>query len=179
MTSYYCRKTIIINEKAVNLSLWDSGGGQEPLRRMKELFVKDSDIFILIYFITKENTYKGVYYWVNKIKEISEKEFIIGILGNGTDLIEKVEDNEMFNYAKSIGAKIKYVSAKEKSGIILNFLKELVLDYLKRRNILNQKDYENEIRKNKNKEKEILLKLNKRYKNNKNYVKLLTKFYNY
>ena len=85
----------------------------------------------------------------------------------------------MFNYAKSIGAKIKYVSAKEKSGIILNFLEELVLDYLKRRNILNQKDYENEIRKNKNKEKEILLKLNKRHKNNKNYVKLLTKFYNY
>ena len=90
-------------------------------------------------------------------KEISDDNVILGVVGNKSDLYmkEQVKEKEGKNYADSIGAKFRLVSAKNDPHGFVNFLSELLDDFLKKNGIL-------EINKNK-----IDLTINNNTKNNK------------
>lgn len=155
---------MMIDKKLYNLQIWDSGGGQKRFRNSKKIFIKNSDIIILIYDITCVETFDDIYYWFQYIREISDYDPIICIFGNKIDLMQEKEINnkEMCDFAESRGIKLKFVSAKENHQLILDYLKELVLDYLKKINKISQKIYDYEIK-----------------KFTRNYIGLLGKYYNY
>ena len=127
----FTQKYYNIDEIKYAVNLWDTAG-QEKFRSLSKLFFKGSDIAILVYDITNQESFKNLEYWVNALKENknSDSKCIIGIVGNKSDKIkeQKVDENEAINYAKSLGIKHRLVSAKIDPYSFINFLEELVKD---------------------------------------------------
>ena len=127
-------KLIEIKNKKYQIQLWN-GPGQEKYRRQSKLFVKDSDIVIFVYDITKYDTLKALEEnRINEVKEILGATFKWAIIGNKADLflhMDKATTKEdVYNLAKKFGFKFRLVSAKEDITSFNNLLIELIEDCL-------------------------------------------------
>ena len=94
--------------------------GQERFRAMSKIFYADAEIAILVYDITREDSFQEIKnYWMNEIKENASKDIIVGIVANKCDLIEdeQVNENDARQFAKNYHAEFFPTSAKNKDGI--------------------------------------------------------------
>ena len=105
--------------KCIKFEIWDTAG-QEKYRSLTKIFYKDAKVAILVYDITRRNSFDEVKtYWYNQMKECAPKNIIIGIAGNKCDLFEdeKVPEDEAIKFAKEIGAIFRLTSANRNIGI--------------------------------------------------------------
>ena len=137
----YIQKKIINNKKEYKVNLWDTIG-QEKYRSLTKIFVKDSNIVIFVYDITKRESFDSLKYWKKIINEILGEGLTLGVIGNKIDLYleEQVNENEGKEYADSIGAKFKITSAKNNPKEISDFIEELLDIYLKKNKKENRKE---------------------------------------
>ena len=101
------------------MDVWDTAG-QEKYRALTKFFYKDAKVAILVYDITRMDTFNSVKnFWYEQVKENGPKNIVIGIAGNKCDLYEKeeVNENEAREVAESIGAIFALTSAQNNSGI--------------------------------------------------------------
>ena len=117
----YASKNIQYDKLGKNLLLdvWDTAG-QEKYRALTKFFYKDAKVAILVYDITRYDTFKSIKeFWYEQVKENGPKNIVIGIAGNKCDLYEKeeVNENEAREFAASIGAIFALTSAQNNSGI--------------------------------------------------------------
>ena len=62
-------KTVEINNKKIKITFWDTAG-QEAFRAVAKMFYKGADIIILVYDITKNDSFKEIQnYWLEQVKE--------------------------------------------------------------------------------------------------------------
>ena len=137
LLSTYVTKKMVINDKEYDLNLWDTAG-QEKYRAMTKIFTKNSKIVIFVYAINNKNTFEEMKsYWIKTIKETLGDEPILGIAGNKSDLYleEAVPEEEAREFANKLGIKFKLVSAKNDPNSFVNFLQELVEEFLKTKGI--------------------------------------------
>ncbi len=129
----YIQKKIKKDKQEYKVNLWDTIG-QEKYRSLTKIFVKDSDIIILVYDITKRDTFESLKYWKQIVEEILGPDLILGVVGNKNDLYleEKVSEIEGKEYADSIGAKFKLTSAKNNPKEFSDFIEEMLDEYLKK-----------------------------------------------
>ena len=129
----YIQKKIIKNKKEYKVNLWDTVG-QEKYRSLTRIFVKDANIVILVYDITKRETFESLNYWKKIIEDILGDDLTIGVIGNKVDLYlqEEVRKEEGEEYANSIGAKFKVTSAKDNPIEICEFIELMLDEYLKK-----------------------------------------------
>ena len=150
-------KKIVKDDKEYFLNLWDTAG-QEKYHSVTNLFIKNSEIVIFVYSINEKKTFEGMKsYWVTTIKETIGNEPILGIVGNKNDLYlqEDVTEEEGKDFANELGAKFKLVSAKEDPIGFVNFLEELLDEFLKKKGIDVKKDDNRNISINIDKPKKI------------------------
>ena len=149
----FIQKTYKKGNEEYTINLWDTIG-QERYRSLTKIFVKESDIVILVYDITNRESFQSLSYWKKMIEELLDTDIILGVIGNKVDLYisETVKQNEGEEYAKSIGAKFRLTSAKSNPSDVVNFIDELIDDYLV---------------KNTNKQKKSKTKLNEQNKDKK------------
>ena len=105
--------------QTVKFEIWDTAG-QEKYRSINKIFYKDASIVIMVYDITKRNTYEEIKnYWYNQIVTMCNKNPIIAIVGNKSDLYirEEVKEKEAKEYAKEIGAVFQLTSCLRSEGI--------------------------------------------------------------
>ena len=155
--STFITKKIVKDDKEYFLNLWDTAG-QERYHSVTNLFIKNSEIVIFVYSIIEKQTFEGMKsYWVTTIKETIGNEPILGIVGNKNDLYmqEDVKEEEGKDFANELGAKFKLVSAKEDSIGFVNFLEELLDEFLKKKGIDAKKDDNRNISISKDKPKKI------------------------
>lgn len=141
LLSTYVTKNLLINDKEYSLNLWDTAG-QEKYRAMTKIFTKNSKIVIFVYAINNKNTYEEMKgYWIKTIKDTLGDEPIMGIVGNKSDLYleEAIPEEEAKDYAQKLGFKFKYVSAKNDPISFINFLQELVEEFLEKKGISGKK----------------------------------------
>ena len=117
----YASKNVQYDKLGKNLLLdvWDTAG-QEKYRALTKFFYKDAKVAILVYDITRYDTFKSIKeFWYEQVKENGPKNIVIGIAGNKCDLYEKeeVNENEAREFAASIGAIFALTSAQNNSGI--------------------------------------------------------------
>ena len=132
-----------------SLKLWDTAG-QEKFRCLNKIFIKDSQIVIFVYDITRKKTLDEIGYWYNYVEECLGKDTAVyGVVGNKIDLFDKeaeireknkdiefVKINDGQNYAKNIDALFCETSAKENLIGFPKFITQLVEKYdLKRKGI--------------------------------------------
>jgi len=118
----YAGKTMTFDEydgKSIRFEIWDTAG-QEKYRSLTKIFYKDAGAAILVYDITRKESYEEIQkYWFNQIKDHAPKNIIVAMAANKSDLIEKeqVNEAEARKYAKEVGALFKVTSACTAAGI--------------------------------------------------------------
>ena len=123
----YISKEILIEQCNVKLKLdiWDTAG-QEKYRSLTKFFYKDAAVAILVYDVTREQSFNELsVYWTKQIIECGSEKLIVGIAGNKCDLLneETVSENQVKELANKIGATFQLTSAKTNTGIDTLFQK--------------------------------------------------------
>ena len=106
-------------KKSVILDIWDTAG-QEKYKSLTKFFYKDAAVAILVYDITRKESYENIKnYWYQQIQENGDKNLVLGIVGNKSDLyeVEAVSEPEAREFAKNIGAIFGLTSAQNNTGI--------------------------------------------------------------
>ena len=131
-TNSFSSKTVTINNKEYVLNLWDTIG-QEKFRSLTKIFIKDSKIVILVYDITRKESFKELDFWHKMIQDILGDDPILGICGNKSDLFvkEQVKEEEVKKYAEGKNVPFKLTSAKNPLSFN-KFLEDLVKKYIEK-----------------------------------------------
>ncbi len=131
-TNSFSSKKIKINNKEYVVNLWDTIG-QEKFRSLTKIFVKDSKIVLLVYDITRKQTFNELNFWYKMILDILGEETILGICGNKQDLFvkEQVKEETAKKYAEEKKIPLKLTSAKNPLSFN-KFLEELVAKYVQK-----------------------------------------------
>ena len=121
MIGCYSSKEVFYEKanRKIKYEIWDTAG-QEKYRSINKIFYQDTLIVILIFDITRKDTFSSIKdYWYQEVKENSPDDVIIAIAANKSDLYEKeeVSQDEVEEYAESINAIYKQTSALNGSGI--------------------------------------------------------------
>ena len=131
-------KELILNNEKIKLTIWDTCG-QERFRSINKIFMNKSNIVILVYDITKRESFEELQnYWYKNVVSNLGNDIIYAVAANKTDLFadEKVHANDGFKYAQSIGAVFKETSSTTHDSIEELF-EELAIKFLKK----NSKNY--------------------------------------
>ena len=115
-------KFISRQEKRIQLQIWDTAG-QERFRSLSKTMFKGSDGILLMYDISKYETFKDIKNWINDIKTnigVPIEKIALIIIGNKSDLPDdekKVDQNDVENLEKTTGFKIIEASAKNDHNV--------------------------------------------------------------
>ena len=129
----YAGKTMTFDEyqgKSIKFEIWDTAG-QEKYRALTKIFYKDAGVAILVYDITRKESFEELKnYWAEQIKDSSPKEIILAVAANKSDLIEKeaVDEGEARDFAKEYGAIFCSTTATNTAGVT-NLFEEVAKKY--------------------------------------------------
>ena len=157
-TVKFFRKTLEFPEgKLLTFDILDTPG-QEKHRSMNKIFYKQANVVILVYDVTNEDSFTEMKdYWYEKINELENKEIIIAIVANKSDLYEEkqVANETGEEFANQIGAIFVPTSAQNGESIKDLFYKigqkiieledtSLINENKKLKSIINSYKIENE-----------------------------------
>ena len=117
--SFSSKEIFFDNGKSLKLEIWDTAG-QERYRSLTKIFYKNSSCAILVYDITRKQTFDELKnYWIGQIKESAPKDIMLAVVGNKEDLLDKeqVDENEARDFAKENNALFFSTSAKNSDAI--------------------------------------------------------------
>ena len=116
----FSSKTFIYgNNKLLKFEIWDTAG-QERYRSLTTMFYKEANAAVLVYDITRLDSFEEIkVYWSKQIKDSAPDNIILVLCANKSDLIkeEKVDEEMARKYAEEIGAVFCSTSAKNAFGI--------------------------------------------------------------
>ena len=133
--STFFRKSIKRQNTVYKLQIWDSIG-QEKYHSITRLFIKGSNIVLLVYSIDSRESFQELNHWLNTLKDILDKnKYILGIVASKSDLVneEIVSRKEGEEFAKKTGGIFRAVSSKENNKSV-NLLFDIVIDELSKIN---------------------------------------------
>ena len=118
------KKIININGENIRLKIWDTAG-QEKFRSIQKQYYRNSDGILLVFDVTKFDTFNVLEEWINSIKNQTSNDIIVVLVGNKIDLNNKViSDYEIKNFAND--NKFKYFLTSAATGKNINE----VFDYI-------------------------------------------------
>ena len=133
-------QTLMIDGIKLNINLWDTIG-QEKYRSITKSFIKDSNIIIFVYDITRRFTFLELNYWISAVnEELDTNEVIFGVIGNKIDLFEEhyeVDKKEGEKYATKINALFCETSAKEDANGFKVFVNKLLKQFISTQKIMD------------------------------------------
>ena len=97
------------------LKIWDTTG-QEKFHSVTNLFIKGSNIIILVYSVDSLDSFEQLNYWYKSLKRNLEGDkHILAVVGNKIDLKNEavISEDEGKKFAENKNAIFKLISAKE------------------------------------------------------------------
>ena len=103
---------------AVKYQIWDTAG-QEKYRSLAAMYYQDAAAAILVYDITKKESFNAITYWMSELKSKAPENIKIAIAANKSDMVEQeaVHLSEGKKFAEDHNAIFKMTSAKDGTGI--------------------------------------------------------------
>ena len=104
--TFSTKSVICDNGNTLKFEIWDTAG-QERYRSLTKMFYKDANAAVLVYDITRKDSFEELQnYWSQQIKESSPPNIILAIAANKSDLInqEAVEEEKAREFANELGA---------------------------------------------------------------------------
>ncbi|KAJ3450909.1 ras-related protein rab-5c [Anaeramoeba flamelloides] len=84
----YLTKSLTVSEKEIKLQIWDTAG-QERYQSLAPMYYRGSEVAIIVFDITSNDSYSRAKQWVDELYEKGIPDLIIGFVGNKSDLEEK------------------------------------------------------------------------------------------
>jgi len=115
---------INIKNNRIKLHIWDTAG-QETFRSITRSYYRGAAGALLVYDITRRETFNHLATWLEEVKEHGNSNMIIMLVGNKSDLTKKrvVSTEEGEKFAKENGLMFMEVSAKSRENIEEAFVK--------------------------------------------------------
>ena len=104
--TFSTKSVVCDNGKTLKFEIWDTAG-QERYRALTKMFYKDANAAVLVYDITRKDSFEEIQnYWSNQIKESSPPGIILAVAANKSDLIdhEAVDEEQARKFAEELGA---------------------------------------------------------------------------
>ena len=138
-------KNIIINNKRIKIQIQDTAG-QEIYRSITSAYYKGAKGALIVYDITRKNTFDNIDKWIIDLKLNGDKNICIIILGNKSDLINKREINKNDGIKKAEMYKTAFLETSALNGDnISKAFDELIEQIVINNKNIFQDDNENEI----------------------------------
>lgn len=116
----YSNKIIEKNGETLQLDIWDTAG-QEKYRSVGKNFYKDAFIILLVYDITRKETFDNLKdIWYAELTQNGEEKPLLAVVGNKIDQYEKdntVNEEDARKFADEIKGIFQLVSAKTGDNI--------------------------------------------------------------
>lgn len=96
---------LTINNKKIKLQIWDTAG-EERYRIVAKNYLNSSDGFLILYDITRRESFDNVNNWIEQIVDVAENHSYCIIVGNKYDLKDGRQVN--VNEGKELAKKNKY-----------------------------------------------------------------------
>ncbi|KAI8070193.1 GTPase Ypt3 [Thamnidium elegans] len=112
-------KNMVVKNKRVRAQIWDTAG-QERYRSITKRYYRGSVGALLVYDITKRESFTSISRWLNELKiNEAHPDSIIMLIGNKSDLESnrKVSQQEAMDYAESNGLMFMETSALESINV--------------------------------------------------------------
>ncbi|MCQ2818870.1 MAG: GTP-binding protein [archaeon] len=118
VTMEFGRKIIEIEGQKIKLQIWDTAG-QEKFRSLTQSYFKGSKGALIVYDISKEESFEKVQGWYDDIKASGDKDCVIEIVGNKIDLEEsrKISQDVGKTKALKLGTLFTETSALQGTGV--------------------------------------------------------------
>ena len=119
MSGCYSAKNVTIKDKKIKFEIWDTAG-QEQYRSVMRMFYKDAAVAILVYDITRKDSFEEIKnYWYKEVIYNSPEDIIIAIAENKSDLYEyeEVDKKSVDEFCHNINCIHRRVSAKTGIGV--------------------------------------------------------------
>ena len=129
----------IINNQKIKLNVWDTAG-QERFRSLSPLFLKGSNIVLMVYDITNKLSFTELNnFWIEKVKDNTEN-IILGVIANKSDLydMEAVPIEEGKKFASDVNGIFFETSARNLETVRNVFVKLVGVYLEKYGNSVNQ-----------------------------------------
>ena len=124
----YMEKIIDYNKFKIKLQIWDTSG-EEKFRTITKNFYRNADGLLVVFDLTKKESYDHIKSWINEAKENNDKLKTI-LIGNKLDL--KDERIVAIDVAKQFAEKnnLKYIETSAKDGTNINESFQAIIDLL-------------------------------------------------
>ena len=108
-------KNIIINNKRIKIQIWDTAG-QERYRSITSAYYKGAKGALIVYDITRKNTFDNIDKWITDLKLNGDKNICIIIVGNKSDLNEQREVDKELGKKKAEMFKTAFMETSALNG---------------------------------------------------------------
>ena len=141
----FATKNFTIDNNIVKAQIWDTAG-QERYRSITSAYYKGAKGALIVYDITRKNTFDNIDKWITDLKLNGDKNICIIILGNKYDLIDKREINKNDGIKKGEMYKTAFLETSALNGDnISKAFDELIEQIVINNKNIFQDDNENEI----------------------------------
>lgn len=114
----FLTKMLYYNDSSYKLQIWDTAG-QEKFKSLAPIYYRDAIVILIVFDITSQASYEMMKSWLTEVKEQGQRNAIIIILANKSDLIDQqqvnIEDAQTFCNENNLP--LKLTSAKLNQGI--------------------------------------------------------------
>lgn len=119
------QQNVFIPEKEVTVrfEIWDTAG-QERYRSLAPMYYRGATAAVVVYDITKKESFAGAKSWVKELKRRGEDNVVIALAGNKCDMEtkRKVETEDALTFADQSGLIFMETSALNNTNIKELFL---------------------------------------------------------
>ncbi len=111
-------KAFKINDQYIKVHIWDTAG-QERYKSITAAYYKGAKGAMIVYDITRPETFNNVDKWFNEIREMGEKNVQLLLAGNKSDLkhLRAVENSKAIEKAETLGIGVIETSALDSSNV--------------------------------------------------------------
>ena len=147
ITKEKIKTKVEIKNKIIELDIWDTVG-QEKYRSVNKIFMKSTEIALLIYDITNRKSFEDLEFWYNEVIENCNNTIVvIAIAANKSDLYEQqvVDFSETLEFGKNKNINIIKETNSFDFENINDLFNEILLEYVDKKysddHEINENDY--------------------------------------
>lgn len=118
----FATRTVEIDGKKIKAQIWDTAG-QERYRAITSAYYRGAVGALIIYDISKSESYENVSKWLKELKENADENIVIELVGNKSDLdhLRAVPTDEAKHFSAENHLLFTEASALDASNVDLSF----------------------------------------------------------
>ena len=127
------KQITLSNGQRVKVQIWDTAGS-EKFRSVVKSYLRDSDVYVLVYDITSIESFRNIDTWMDEVDEARKEDSKIVIVGNKCDLASErvIQTSEAKRKAEELRAEFFETSAKTGENVVELFTR-LAEEYYERK----------------------------------------------